>query len=65
MPSLFQINVGAENTWTRLPDVLFNFGDVDIGNIYFDNNDQPIAEYIGTERYDNDWTINKATTNRR
>ena len=62
MPSLFQINVGAENTWTRLPDVLFNFGDVDIGNIYFDNNDQPIAEYIGTERYDNDWTINKATT---
>lgn len=62
MPSLFQINVGAENTWTRLPDVLFNFGDVDIGNIYFDNSDQPIAEYIGTERYDNDWTINKATT---
>ena len=62
MPSLFQINVGAENTWTRLPDVLFNFGDVDIGNIYFDTNDQPIAEYIGTERYDNDWTINKATT---
>lgn len=62
MPSLFQINVGAENTWTRLPDVLFNFGDVDIGHIYFDTNDQPIAEYIGTERYDNDWTINKATT---
>lgn len=62
MPSLFQINVGAENTWTRLPDVLFNFGDVDIGNIYFDTNDRPVAEYIGAERYDNDWTINKATT---
>ena len=62
MPSLFQINVGAENTWTRLPDVLFTFGDVDIGHIYFDTNDQPIAEYIGTERRDNEWAINKATT---
>lgn len=62
MPSIFQINVGAENTWTRLPDVLFTFGDVDIGNIYFDTNDQPIAEYIGTERRDNEWAINKATT---
>lgn len=62
MPSIFQINVGAENTWTRLPDVLFTFGDVDIGNIYFDTNDQPIAEYIGTERRDTEWAINKATT---
>lgn len=62
MPSLFQINVGAENTWTRLPDVLFTFGDVDIGHIYFDTNDQPIAEYIGTERRDSEWAINKATT---
>lgn len=62
MPSLFQINVGAENTWTRLPDVLFTFGDVDIGHIYFDTNDQPIAEYIGTERRDDEWAINKATT---
>lgn len=62
MPSLFQINVGSENTWTRLPDVLFTFGDVDIGNIYFDTNDQPIAEYIGTERRDTEWAINKATT---
>lgn len=62
MPSLFQINVGAENTWTRLPDVLFTFGDVDIGNIYFDTNDQPIAEYIGTERRDDEWAISKATT---
>lgn len=62
MPSTFQINVGSENTWTRLPDVLFNFGDVDIGNIYFDTNDQPIAEYIGTESRDNDWVISKATT---
>lgn len=62
MPSLFQINVGAQNTWTRLPDVLFTFGDVDIGHIYFNTNDQPVAEYIGTERRDNDWAINKATT---
>lgn len=62
MPSLFQINVGAENTWTRLPDVLFTFGDVDIGNIYFDTNDQPVAEYIGTERRDNEWAINRAIT---
>lgn len=62
MPSLFQINVGAENTWTRLPDVLFTFGDVDIGHIYFNTNDQPVAEYIGTERRDDDWAINKATT---
>lgn len=62
MPSLFQINVGAQNTWTRLPDVLFTFGDVDIGHIYFNTNDQPVAEYIGTERRDDDWAINKATT---
>lgn len=62
MPSTFQINVGSENTWTRLPDVLFNFGDVDIGNIYFDTNDQPIAEYIGTEIWDYDISITKATT---
>lgn len=62
MPSLFQINVGAENTWTRLPDVLFNFGDVDIGNIYFDTNDQPVTEYIGTEVWDYDISISKATT---
>lgn len=59
MPSLFQINVGAENTWTRLPDLIFSNGNVDIGNIYFDTNDQPVAEYIGTERITEDWEISR------
>ena len=61
MPSTFQINVGSENTWTRLPDILFDNGDVDIGNIYFDSNDQPTAEYYAWENINNQYRIGRAT----
>lgn len=63
MPSTFQINVGSENTWTRLADILFDNGDVDIGNIYFDNNDQPMAEYYAWEYINNQYRIGRATAN--
>ena len=61
MPSTFQINVGSENTWTRLPDILFDNGDVDIGNIYFDSNDQPTAEYYAWENINDQYRIGRAT----
>lgn len=61
MPSTFQINVGSANTWTRLPDILFSNGNVDIGNIYFNSNDQPVAEYVASELITNDWQITRQT----
>lgn len=60
LPSTFQINVGAENTWTRLPDIGFILGSAVIANIYFDTNDQPIAEYFGSEYYNNEYRIERA-----
>lgn len=52
-PSTFQINVGSTNTWTRLEEITFINGSIEIGNIYFNTNDEPVAEYYATEYYGN------------
>lgn len=61
MPSTFQINVGSSNTWTRLTEYVFINGGIEIGNIYFNENDTPVAEYYATEYLTNDWTITKGS----
>ena len=61
MPSTFQINVGSSNTWTRLGEFTFINGDIEVGYIYFDTNDIPIAEYYATEMVSTDWEITKGS----
>ena len=59
MPSTFKINVGAANEWTRLDDLIFANGNIDVGNIYFNINDEPVAEYFGTELHNGEWLISR------
>lgn len=61
MPSIFQINVGSTNTWTRLGDIAFLQGNVDVSYIYFNTNDEPVAEYYGWEYMYDKYRITKAT----
>lgn len=49
MPSIFQINVGAANTWTRLQEMVSYRGNVGIADIYFDENDTSIANFYVVE----------------
>lgn len=59
MPSIFKINVGSANEWTRLSDFVFDNGNLDIGNIYFNTDDEPVAEYFGTEYINSEWRVSR------
>lgn len=58
MPSTFKINVGSANEWTRLQDITMANGTV-ISNIYFNVDDEPVAEYIAGEQPGATWQINR------
>lgn len=54
MPSTFQINVGSANTWTRLQEMVTYRGDIELANIYFNENDISVADYYVVESDIND-----------